>query len=185
MKVFFIGTPRGKIEHQNVIYKEIRKLGYKHTSDFTARIDPKTFYDVDEKKWERRYKKRLREIASAEICLFEVSKHSLAVGQLVQESIRSEKPVILLYHEGKKPQFFRGAVGAESRVQLFEYTLENIKDVLEYAFEIAEELLTTRFTMLMPPELTRFLDKISEKEGTSRSEYIRELIAREMKKRKK
>lgn len=185
MKVFFIGTPRGNIDNQRAIYKEIEKLGYKHTSDFTVRIDPKTFYDVDEKIWEKRYKERLKEIASAEICLFEVSKHSLAVGQLVQEAVRNEKPVILLYFEGKKPHFFRGTIGAESRVQLLEYTLDNIIETLKYSFEIAEELLTTRFTMLMPPEMTKFLDKISEKEGTSRSEYIRELIAREMKKKKK
>lgn len=66
-----------------------------------------------------------------------------------------------------------------------EYTLDGLKEVLADAFEFANELLTTRFTMLMPPELTRFLDEISKKEGIPRSEFIRDLIAVEMKKRKK
>lgn len=184
MKAFFISTPRGNKEYALAIYKTIEKFGHKNTSNFTVRIDPKTFYDVKEKLWEKRYKSRLKEIANAEVCVFEVSQHSLAVGQLAQEAIKSEKPVILLYYEGKKPHFFRGTVGTESRVQLLEYRPETLDEILKDAFEIAEELLTTRFTMLMPPELTKFLNSIRENKEISRSEYIRELIAKEMKKKK-
>ena len=107
--------------------------------------------------------------------------HSLAIGQLTQEAIRNEKPTILLYLQGKKPYFFRGAAEAESRVQLLEYTTDTLQDVLSYALEIAQELLTTRFTMLMPKELNTFLDKIHKQTGLSRSEYIRKLIMEKMK----
>ncbi|HKZ34486.1 MAG TPA: hypothetical protein VJ179_01290, partial [Patescibacteria group bacterium] len=182
MKIFFIGTPRGNLDHARVIYKATEELGYEHTTDFMLRIDPAIFYDVDEKMWQERYRSRLREITEADICVFEVSIHSLAVGQLIQEAIRREKPVIALYYQGQKPYFLRGAEGSETRVQLIEYTLDNLKDILADAFEIANELLTTRFTMLMPPDMTKFLDKVTEEKGTARSEYIRELIAREMRK---
>ena len=75
MKVFFIGTPRGKLDQAKGIYAAIEELGYEHTTDFMLRIDPAIFYDADENIWQERYRSRLREITEAEICVFEVSIH--------------------------------------------------------------------------------------------------------------
>lgn len=181
MKVFFIGTPRGDLDRARRIYDGIAALGFAHTTDFMLQINPESFYTNDESVWEKRYLSRLKEIASADICVFEVSMHSLAVGQLVQEAIRREKPVILLAEEGKKPYFFRGAEGVESRVMLAEYNEQSVKEVLRDCFEWAKELLTVRFTMLMPSGMVRYLDKVNDEEGVSRSEFIRRLIAEKMK----
>jgi hypothetical protein len=185
MKVFFISTPRGNSQHINRIYKVINNLGYTHTSNFHKSVNLEKFYTEDDSIWQERYKSRLKEIAAAEICIFEVSQHSFAVGQLVQEAIRSEKPTILLYYEGQRPYFFRGAEIIETRVHLLPYTLDKIEEVLKYAFEIAEELLTTRFTMLITPEITKFLDDINNIKGIARSEFIRNLLVKEMNKKKK
>ena len=185
MKVFFSCSPRSNLSHSRAIYQAVGNLGHKHVTNFVATVDPETFYNVDEGIWEERYTQWLKDIAASEVCLFEVSIHSLAIGQLLQEAISREKPMIALYYQGQRPYFLRGTEGSKSRVQLVEYTLENVKDVLSDAFELATELLTTRFTMLMPSEMTRFLDKINEEEGRSRSEFIRDLIAQEMEKRKK
>ena len=181
-KVFFTSTPRGNWDYALNIHDTIESMGYVHTSNFTTTITPETFYDADEKAWQGRYIAKLHEIALADICVFEVSIHSLAVGQLLQEAIRRDKPVIAMYEQGKRPHFLRGTEGSETRVQLLEYSLETLNETLEYAFEIATELLTTRFTLLMPAELVQFLNKMSEKTGISRSEYIRGLIMEEKKK---
>lgn len=183
MKIFFIGTPRGDLDMGRAIYDSIEQLGHSHISSFMKELDLKSFYKVDESEWEKRYLARLKEISGAEVCVFEVSKHSLAVGQLVQEAISSEKPTILLYMEGKKPHFFRGTDLAEKRVQLLAYDKNDINQVLKDGLEIAKELLTTRFTMLMPAELLSFLDSEKDDSGLNRSEYIRGLINREMEKK--
>lgn len=178
MRIFFIGTPRGDLRMGRKIYKSIEELGYSHTTSFMKDVKQEGFYEVGEEEWESRYLARLKEISKADVCVFEVSKHSLAVGQLVQEAISSEKPTILLYEEGKKPHFFRGTDLAEKRVLLLGYGLNDLNQVLDDGLEIAKELLTSRFTMLMPSELVKSIDEMKEV-GVSRSEFIRRLIKKE------
>lgn len=132
----------------------------------------------------KRYKKRLQETSKADVCVYEISYPSFGVGQLAQEAIREGKPVILLYYKGNPPHFFTGTAEVEKRVQLLEYDENNIENVLIDSLEIAEELLTTRFTMLMPANLNKYLTGIKKRFGLSRSEYIRKLLQQDMSKQK-
>ncbi len=183
MKIFFISTPKGDLKHIAYVYETITKLGHTHTSDFAVTVKPELFYkNADEEIWRKRYEQRLEEIANADVAIFEISFPSFGAGQLAQEAIRAEKPVILLYFEGNKPNFFRGTAQAEKRVQLFEYTHENLKEILTYGLGIATDLLTTRFTMLMPSDMTKYLETVKNHSGLSRSEYIRKLLKEDMEK---
>jgi len=183
MKVFYIASARIEdVVLGRRIYQVILELGHKHTSRFMVDYNPQTFYEADESEWQKRYESRLSEIARAEVSLFEVSMHSLAIGQLVQESLRREKPVIVLYRQGKKPQFMTGTAEAENRLQLLEYDETDLKSVIEYGLETAKEMLITRFTMLLPPDLSKYLDAVNKNRGISRSNFIRNLIKTEMEK---
>jgi hypothetical protein len=183
MKVFFIGSPRFNWKEQQLIYARIKDMGFSHTCAFTEEIDPETFYHVDDKTWQERYYARLKEMSEADCCVFETSTPSHAIGQLVQEALRSDKPVVALHTHEYHPVFMSGSAGVEKRLQVLEYSLDNLDQVLEYGFEVVKSLLVTRFTMLMPAEISKFLDEKSKKDGISRSEYIRALILDEMKKR--
>ena len=183
MKIFFIGTPRGEKRNSDKIHRVILKLGHEHTTDFMIRENFSNFYVVDDKAWAERYQLRLKEIAKSDVCIFEVSAYSISVGQLLQEAIRREKPTIALYCGEKKPQFLMGTALKEKRLQVCNYDLVNIEEVLSDALEIANELLTTRFTMLIPSNINKFLDDLNECEGLSRSEYIRDLILKDMERR--
>jgi hypothetical protein len=180
MKVFFIGSPRFKWVNQQSIYEMLSKLGHEHTSTFTEDIRPKEFYDADEDEWARRYKMRLREIQAADFCVFEASTPSHAIGQLVQEAVRKEIPVIVLHTSDYKPVFMAGSAIKEKRLQVLKYTRENLKQVIEYGMETVKDLLTTRFTMLMPASMVKFLDRVGSELGVSKSEFIRDLISEKM-----
>ena len=183
MKIFYISTPKGNLSQIASVYDTIATLGHTHTSDLAVTIRPEIFYkDSDEEMWRKRYEQRLEEINKSDVCIFEITYPSFGVGQLAQEAIRAEKPVILLYYKGNPPNFFRGTAQAEKRVQLFEYSEHNLMDVLQYGLTIATDLLTTRFTMLMPSDMTKYLEKVKTATGLSRSEYIRKLVNEEMKK---
>ncbi len=162
-----------------LIYNTIKNLGHTHTSDFVVTIHPETFYTINEKEWARQYVGALKELEKADICFFESSIPSTAMGQLAQLSVEKFKPTILLYQKGYKPYFFRGLAETEKRVQLLEYTKETLEEVLGFAFEFAEEFINTRFTLLLPPDIMAHLNKI-KKSGNSRSEYIRELIRKDI-----
>lgn len=184
MKIFFLTSPRANLKIGKKIYQIIHDIGHNHTSDFVIKINPQSFYKVDEKTWEKRYQLRNRQLSQADICIFETSIPSLAIGQLFQEAVRQEKPTIALHQKGKFPYTLMGAVGNEKRVQILEYEQEaDLDELIKYALEEASSQLNTRFTMLLSSEYVDYLNKINQEEGLSRSEYIRKLIRQEMKKK--
>ena len=123
MNVFLRYSPRDERDMALGIYSTILKLGHTHTSDFVEKLNPDTFYIDDESEWASRYKKSLEQMDLADICIFESSIPSTAMGQLAQLSVDKFKPTILLYRKGKKPYFFRGMAEVEKRVQLLEYKI--------------------------------------------------------------
>lgn len=155
-------------------------MGHSHVSDFVEKVSKDSFYKDDDDYWHERYLQSIKEIDSSDVCILETSIPSTAMGQLAQLSIEKFKPTILLY-KGNKPFFFRGLAETEKRVQLLEYDLDNLPKVLEYAFEFAEEFINTRFTLLFPPDIVSHLKEI-KKQGLSQSDYIRNLIRKDMKK---
>lgn len=188
MKVFFIGTPRGDLNLGRKIYDFIESEGCVHVTNFMKEVSIDSFYGGESKikknVWKKRYLARMKEIASADVCVLEISYPSLGMGQILQECIRQEKPVIALYRVDNnwdnKPYFVQGIEDNESRVLLREYLEEEVFDILRDALIELKELLTIRFTMLMPADLNKYLSKINEKRGVSKSEFIRELIRKEM-----
>jgi len=180
MKVFFIGSPRFNWENQKFIYDVLKRMGYQHTSHFADQVNPESFYKVDSKEWESRYVARLNEMRKADFCVFEASTPSHAIGQLVQEAIREEKPAIALHTNDYHPRFMEGSSGSENRLQVVEYTLDDVSTVLSDAIEVVKELLTRRFTMLMPSKLMDYLDRVARDTKFNRSEYIRNLLEKEM-----
>jgi hypothetical protein len=181
MKVFFIGSPRHNWIEQQRIYTLLKSLKLKHTCLFTENIDPEEFYrNTTEELWADRYKSRLKEISVADFCVFEASTPSHAIGQLVQEALGREKPVIVLHTKDYVPHFLSGTVGKEKRLQLLEYSESNLSAVLEYAIGVVKELLEIRFTMLMSAEINTYLERKAKEFHLSRSEYIRGLVRKDM-----
>lgn len=180
MKVYLRYSPRSDRENALLIHGAIIKLGHEHVSDFVLKTNPEKFYTEDEKEWAKRYAASLKEMDEADICIFETSIPSTAMGQLAQLSIEKSKPTVLLYTKNNKPYFFRGLAEAERRALLLEYDPKNINEILDYVFTWAEEFLNTRFTLIFPPDIISYLNNL-KRDGRSRSEYIRDLIRKDIK----
>lgn len=182
MKVFFIGSPRFNWSNQKIIFEVLLEMGYQHTSKFAEEVNPEKFYLADSEEWKDRYVTRLKEMKAADFCVFEASTPSHAIGQLVQEALREDIPVIALHTHEYRPRFMEGSSGCEKRLQVIAYTLDDLHLVLADAIEEVKDLLITRFTMLIPAKMVKFLDSINKTRGISKSEFIRELIGQEMEK---
>ncbi len=89
------------------------------------------------------------------------------------------KPVVLLFERGKDPVLIDQIYS--SRLVKSEYADNNLSDVLAWCLEEADKITSRRFTFFIPPDIEDFLDKIVAGKETSRSEYIRKLIKKEMK----
>lgn len=112
----------------------------------------------------------------------EVSGSSTAnIGFLISVALEMGKPVIALCIENDVPPLVR-AIPSEL-FRFVEYTDDNLSRLLRLEVVEVSKLRNKRFTLLFQPKMTSFLDEISKK-GISRSDYIRNLILQDMKKRR-
>lgn len=182
MKIYFMSTPRSKEKMKNnfeAISKAIKELGHDKTTDFILDVDTKQFYLSDVQNF---YRETIHDLKKADICVFETSEPSLAVGHLISTALENEKPVVALYVKNKLPFFLTG-VDSE-KVQVLEYSVENIKEVLENAFNYAQEMADARFNFFISPKIGNYLDWVSKKKRIPRAVYLRRLIEEDMKKNK-
>ena len=78
MKVYFSSSLRAKKHYKDTfekIYKLIKDLGYKHTSDFLVTAKPEEYYQ-QRQDFGKFYKNLTSQIKKADVCGFEVSLHS-------------------------------------------------------------------------------------------------------------
>ena len=163
------------------IYEELEKGGIEHTSAYVTEIQKHLKGGWSDEYYKKFYSDHLQAVVKAQICFFEVSEPSIGLGQVLQEAVRREKPVVGFWYKGcKEPFLFMGMSDEENRVLRYEYSENNLEEVVEYAVEMVRELLTVRFTMLLPSEYNQYLDKVHEDRGISRSDYLRNLIKKDM-----
>lgn len=185
MKVFFLSSPRAKEnlkENIDLIYSSITKLGYENVSDFMQNVDPTRFYANREEEREEHYQAMVKSVKEADVVVFETTTHSLAVGHMVHLSLSLGKPVIALFTVGNTP-FFLSGVGSE-KLQLIEYTLQNLTQVLQEALAFATEQMDTRFNFFVSPSIVNYLDWVSKQRRIPRAVYLRKLIEQDMQENK-
>jgi hypothetical protein len=178
MKIYFIASPRGLDEFGN-LYKEmydfISKLGNIHVNDFIIKTVPNEFYSRDYNYRIAHYKRVMKAIRDCDIAVVEISIHSMTMGYIVDKALSQGKPVIVLFQKGFDPYFFSGM--EQDKLQLVEYTRQNMKRVIKQALDIAKDQLDIRFTFLISSQLKNYLDFIYSRKGIDRSVFIRQLIA--------
>lgn len=186
MKVFFISTLQGRYKgydkNYRLIYKTIEELGHENLSNWVLVKKREEIFKETPEETHQFYKNILKNISLADAVVLEVSIPSTDGGHVQRLVLDFEKPLIALYTEGNEPYLLRGI--ESKKLVKFSYNFSNLKEVLEYAFEEAERMIDTRFTILFPPKIINFLNKISRKKGIPRSVYIRDLIEKEMEKEK-
>lgn len=175
MKIYFSSSLRAKKQYgQNfkLIYDFIKEFGYSHTSDFIISHDPDDFYKKGD--FAKFYQNLLNQIKKADICVFEVTLHSLGIGYCVNLALQMGKPVILLYYQNSNPVFFKGL--KSDKLQIYKYTRDNIKEVLVDALTIAKEAVDIRFTFFITPQINRFFNWIAKNKKIPRAVYLRNLL---------
>ena len=182
MKVFFTASPRGKKKDlkQNYlkIYEFLEQLGCVHLSDFIQKVDPVKFSASTESEKIEHYKKTVRIIKEADLVVLETSLHSLATGYIANLALGLGKPVIALHAGRRKPYFLLGI--QNDKLQVVEYSLNSLKEVLKNAVEYAGEKIDTRFNFFISPTIGNYLSWISKNKKLPRAVYIRKLIEQDM-----
>ena len=182
MKVYFTGSPRAlktlQNEHQ-AIFDSLKKLGHTQLSDFIITADPDGFYKSEYAAATKHYQRTMRYVKEAEVVIVEVSTHSMSLGFIVNEALGQGKQVIALYLPDHNPFFFANIIN--EKLQVIEYTIDNLEDKLTRALHKVQETMDTRFNFFIPADINRYLDWISQSRKLPRAVFIRNLLEKEMK----
>lgn len=185
MKIYFSSTVRAKAtldKNFKAIYNTIKKLGHKNVSDFLVKVEPEKFYSRSTDTAGHEYKDMVKKVKSSDVVVFEVSLSSLGIGYLVNMVLAMEKPVVLLHTKNRSPYLFKFL--KNDKLQIYEYSIDNLKDVLTSALDVAKESTSVRFTFFVTPKILHFFDYIAKQKKIPRAVYLRRLISESMKKEK-
>ncbi|MCX7997247.1 MAG: hypothetical protein N2691_05880 [Patescibacteria group bacterium] len=163
------------------IYDEIARLGYTHLFDENIRLSYEEFaekFKDSEKEYANHSLRFIKNIQIADICVFEVSIHSIGIGFSIEKSLEMNKPTVVIYLKGHRPIFLSGV--ADEKLIIREYTEKNYKKIIAEALDIARERRDKRFNFFISPKLLEYLENASAAEGVTKSKFIRNLIVNKM-----
>lgn len=115
-------------------------------------------------------------ISLSDIVIIEISHQDFQLGHEASIAMQMKKPVLCLsIHEDMsikvKDRYFHGA----------KYSSDNVDYIIEtFINKSKKDVLSERFNMLLSKSQVKFLESRAKSFGLNRSEYIRELIERDM-----
>lgn len=187
MKVYFTASLRGVQfyeQYYKKTYDEIEKLGHVHLDKEILRLNRVRYYhDLETTGHDAHldlYKRKMKTLQDADVCVFEVSLHSISIGFQIEKALNYLKPTIVLYLEDSKPYFLDGV--ENEKLILGSYNNNNIHKVLKECFEIAQKKKEQRFNFFLSPDLLIHLEEASKKKGVTKSMYVRNLIEKDREK---
>ena len=183
MKVYFTASiyHRGEmLEEYKTIISSLKKLGVsKIFSEDLVDIPLQEALSSTNNRRERWLATWRRYIRDCDFAVAEISYPSTVnIGFEINNILERGKPVIGLFKEGKDPIFTSEL--HSKRLIKSSYTKENLKEVLAWAIEEAKEIINKRFTFLVPPEISDFLEDSYKSHGITASDLIRDLVKKEM-----
>lgn len=183
MKIYFTGSLHNKDIDKSVyrkITEVIEALG--HTINAPV-LDLTVEYLNNQSKADRaKYYKKLKKLISrVDVVVGEVSYPStINIGHEVTLALDAGKPIVALYQKGREPGVLQGI--DSDKFVLLEYGNGDLKQVLEYGLEEAQEQMDVRFNFFVSPQIGNYLDEIAKKKRVPRAVYLRRLIEADMKK---
>jgi hypothetical protein len=183
MKVYFTGSLHNVAVTKKFyasIVETIQSMGHVVVAPIldtsTAKLDSLTPKDRV-----KHYRKLQKIISSVDIVVGEVSYPStINIGHEVTLALDKGKPTIGLYQKGREPGLLQGI--DSDKFVLLEYGNGDLKQVLEYGLEEAQEQMDVRFNFFVSPQIGNYLDDIAKKKRVPRAVYLRRLIEADMKK---
>ena len=186
MLVYFTASIIGKKHYLNNYLKIVEILKTKKVEIVSDHIIKSDGYQVrmetrdDRLKFQEQLDKW---ITAADCIIAEVSFPSISVGYEISMAISKNKPVLLLYCEGNPPTLL--AQHKDEKLICEKYSLDNLGEIISDFLKYVEGKEDSRFTFYITSEIAAFLEDVSKKEKLPKAVFIRKLIEKQIKSRKK
>jgi len=185
MKIFFCASIRGKRgELYQRIVRILKNRARKVFANHILRTNQKKMDAWTPAEKDLYHKRVLENLRKSDVVVAEISYPSMSIGYLIALSVSWQKPTIVLFF-GKEAPNILSSLESFGHLRVIEY--QDIKEMEQYLkreIDLAIKELDIRFTMLLPPEIVNFLNKVSREKNVPKSVYIRNLIKENMKTKK-
>ena len=188
MKVYFSGSLYPQNEFQSRYMKIVNCLvsnGHEVMEDTTVSLYPE-FLSKTEGELMENYSNVLRWIEKCDFAVFEASyPSSLSIGHEISVALGKGKPVIVMYLDEKSPKFL---LGNKNDMIIWARYFNDLKrsdidQALSKALETVKNKVSMRFNLFIPRSLMAYLDWAAKDTGVNKSEYIRMLIEKGVKRK--
>ena len=184
MKIYFTASITGKKKYEKnyrLVVDILKSLGHELILNSLFDKDAEEIWNQS-KEINKKFSKLLQGyIKECDVMVVEVSYPSISNGFEISYSLNAGKPVLVLYSTKRPVPVLDGIENDQLVVE--KYDFENAKKIIKGALDYINEKTDTRFTMLIPANITSFLDEVSKKRKVPRSVFIRNLIEKEIRKK--
>lgn len=187
MIVHFVAS-KGQILKRYDDYERIRStiLALGHTIAYDWIDDEREFLESGKKhtsaEWEEIVSKNMAALARAEVVIAEASAMTFSSGYLVAHAINMKKPVLVLTRDNQLEGTFGSGIVSDF-VRLVNYSESDVRDfITEFINENNIDNKDLRFNFFIDRQIYNYLRWASYKTGKNKSEILRELVTREIKK---
>jgi nucleoside 2-deoxyribosyltransferase len=184
MKIYFTSSVNLPQNIKNVFESYFTKKGIK----YVTRVQPKDSGSVNFNEAEVLFQTNTKNLKTADLVVADCTYISSDVGFEISSAIQEKKPVIALYnfendkdhprHIKSVPVGFKG--NSNKYLLLKEYRLQNFEKTLELAIKDSLTLIDTKFILIIPPMIDRYLEWNVREKGLSKAEVTRDAIDKMM-----
>lgn len=182
MKVYFTASVVGK-RHYRANYQKIIdhlvKRGHKVTSDHIMQTTEDRLSKITKEERLAFHENLEQWINTCDFVLVEASFPSISVGYEVSLALNRGKPVLMLYAEDSEAPSLL-AHFKEEHFLCESYNSDTVTGIIDDFVNYVHGAADTRFTFFITPAIAAFLERISRKEKTPKSVYLRRLIKEDM-----
>lgn len=172
MKTYFIAnrTDKSKQKIYDKVISEIEKLGHKVDRSWIE-----SNLEEDAKNFEKAYNRTLKSLKNADIVIAETTDLSSGIGFLISSALNEKKPVLALYNTelGSLPS--TTLRGTKNKLMTFkEYNKDaQLKEIIGSFFKDIKGIMDTKFILIIPAEIDRFLEWASEHRRMHKAQIVR------------
>lgn len=181
MKIYYTYSERLPKTTVEKVVTALKQYG----GSVSYRQRPKTYENFDFREAEEIYRANVKQIKSSDIVVADISYVSSGVGYEISLALDEKKPVIVMYNlreysDGKEylvksvPVNLKG--NTSKYLMLKEYDMNNLEKILQLALKDAKSLVDTKFILIIPSEIDRYLEWNVKEKGISKAEITRQSI---------
>ncbi len=182
MKIYLLGIRRQKPLFLTT-KKELSKAGHKINADWL-----KISAEKDAIEFEKSYERNMKAIKQSDVIIADVSNISSGVGFQIATALKEKKPVLALFNINSKTKPSATLRGSSYKNRLLTYQeysdqKDFLKKTTNYLREIKKKL-DTKFILIIPPEIDRYLEWASKEKRMHKAQIVREAVEKIMKRDK-